>query len=50
MNGLAGDVGWKDVAFPFTAQGGEVMLVVELRATKGELWCEKDSLQIVRVN
>ena len=47
-NALKGDVAWQNVAFPFTASG-ETVLVVELRATKGELWCEKDSLQIVRV-
>ncbi len=49
VNALKGDTDWQSVAFPFTANGGETMLVVELRATKGELWCEKGSLQIVRV-
>ncbi len=49
VNAVSGDAPWQGVAFPFAASGGEVMLVVELRATKGEMWCEKDSLQIVRV-
>ncbi len=49
VNALSGDVGWRTAAYPFTANGGETMLVMELRATKGELWCEKGSLQIVRV-
>ena len=49
INALSGDSAWQTVAYPFTANGGEVMLVMELRATKGELWCEKGSLQIVRV-
>lgn len=49
VNALAGDAAWQNVAFPFTAPGGDVVLVMELRASKGELWCEKNSLQIVRV-
>ena len=49
MNAISGDAQWQTVAFPFEATGGEAMLVVELRATKGELWCERGSLQIVRV-
>ena len=49
INALSGDTGWQTVAFPFEVNVGEVVLVVELRATKGELWCEKGSLQIVRV-
>ena len=48
-NALSGDAAWQNVVFPFSASGGDVVLVVELRATKGELWCEKGSLQIVRV-
>ena len=49
VNALSGDVAWQNVAFPFSANGGETVLVVELRATKGELWCEKGSLRILRV-
>lgn len=49
VNALSGDAAWQNVAFPFTAPGGEVVLVMELRASKGEVWCEKDSLRIVRV-
>ena len=48
VNGLSGDAAWRDVAFPFTASG-DVVLVMELRAAKGEMWCDKGSLQIVRV-
>ena len=48
INAVSGDAAWQTVAFPFEASGGETMLVVELRATKGEMWCEKGSLQIVR--
>ncbi len=49
VNALSGDAAWQNVAYPFTASGGEIMLVMELRAAKGELWCEKGSVQIVRV-
>ena len=49
INAVSGDTGWQTVAFPFEASGGGAVLVVELRATKGEMWCEKSSLQIVRV-
>ncbi len=49
INAVSGDTGWQTVAFPFEAPVGGVVLVVELRATKGEMWCEKGSVQIVRV-
>ena len=49
LNAVSGDTGWQNIAFPFESSGGDVVLVVELRATKGEMWCEKGSLQIVRV-
>ena len=49
LNALSGDAAWQNVAYPFTASGGEIMLVMELSASKGELWCEKSSVQLVRV-
>ncbi len=49
QNALSGDTPWKTVAFNFDAPGGDVILVAELRATKGEAWFDKDSFQIVRV-
>ncbi len=48
VNAIAGDSPWKAVAFPFDAPGGEVVFVAELRASKGEVWFEKGSLQLVR--
>ncbi len=49
QNGLKGDNGWQPVKFDFDAPGGEVVLVAELRASKGEAWFQADSLQLVRV-
>ena len=49
QNSLAGDTPWKTLAFEFDAPGGEVVLVAELRASKGEAWFDKQSLQLIRV-
>jgi spore coat protein H len=49
QNALAGDTPWKNVAFQFDAPGGDVVLVAELRAVKGEAWFDKESFQLVRV-
>ncbi len=46
-NAVEGDSAWKPVAHEFETPGGEVRLVAELRATKGEVWF--DGLQLVRV-
>ena len=47
-NALKGDTGWQTVSFPFESSGAEVVLVAELRASKGEAWFEKGSLRLVR--
>lgn len=49
QNALGGDSAWKTVAFQFEAPGGDVVLVAELRASKGEAWFDKQSFQLVRV-
>jgi spore coat protein H len=49
QNSVAGDTAWKTVGFQFDTPGGDVILVAELRATKGEALFDKDSFQIVRV-
>ena len=48
INKLAGDSPWQTVSFPIEANGSEVVLVAELRASKGEVWFDKSSLQLVR--
>jgi hypothetical protein len=49
QNSIAGDSTWQTVGFQFDTPGGDVILVAELRATKGEAFFEKDSFQLVRV-
>jgi hypothetical protein len=48
VNSAEGDSAWKPVVYEFEASGGDVALVAELRATKGEAWFAVDSLRIVR--
>ena len=47
-NGLEGDSPWRTVVYEFETGGGDVPLVAELRATKGEAWFIRDSFQIIR--
>jgi spore coat protein H len=49
-NKLAGDSSWQPLehAFEIIAPTQEVELVAELRATKGQVWFEADSLRVVR--
>ncbi|HEV7868445.1 MAG TPA: CotH kinase family protein [Chthoniobacteraceae bacterium] len=48
-NTLEGDSAWKQVSHEFETPGGNVVLVAELRATKGEVWFQSDSLRLVKV-
>lgn len=47
-NSAEGETAWKPVVYEFDAPGGDVVLVAELRATKGEAWFAVDSLRLVR--
>ena len=49
QNSAGGDTPWKEVAFQFDAPGGDVILVAELRASKGEAWFERDSFRLETV-
>jgi spore coat protein H len=49
QNSVAGDSAWQTVGFQFDTPGGDVVLVAELRAIKGEALFDKNSFQIVRV-
>lgn len=42
-----GDSAWKSLGYDFEAPGGDVILVAELRAQKGDAWFERDSLRLV---
>jgi hypothetical protein len=50
-NKVEGNTGWTPVEHAFTASGAwqEIELVCELRATKGQAWFDKNSLQVVKV-
>lgn len=45
----SGDTPWSDLQFEFDAPGGDVVLVAELRANKGEAWFDRDSFQLIRL-
>jgi spore coat protein H len=49
-NKLEGDAPWTRVRHNFTNQFDEVELICELRAMKGDVWFDTDSLRLVRAN
>jgi spore coat protein H len=48
-NAVGGDTPWRTIQYEFDASGGEVTLVAELRARKGDVWFAKETFQLVRV-
>ena len=48
---LTGTQDWRSVAYPFRVQegGGEIEVVCELRASRGEAWFDTSSLRVVRL-
>ena len=50
-NKLSGDAAWQKLGYEFEASSpeDEVELVCELRASKGEVWFDAGSLQLVRI-
>jgi hypothetical protein len=47
---LIGDTGWQPLDFSFELpQAGEVDLVCELRAEKGEVWFDRDLFRVIRM-
>ncbi len=49
QNAAQGDTAWQNASYQFDANGGEVVLVAEMRGRKGEVWFDRQSFQIVRV-
>jgi hypothetical protein len=47
-NSVEGDSAWQVLSYEFETGGGDVVLVAELRATRGEVWFVRDSFKIVR--
>ena len=48
-NAIVGDAPWRPVTYEFDTDGGDVVLVAELRGAKGEAWFAADSLKLVRL-
>ena len=50
-NKMSGDTPWKMLAYEFDVPppGDEIVLVCELRASKGDVWFDADSLRLVRM-
>jgi hypothetical protein len=45
-NAVTGDTGWQEIGYDIETPGGDVVLVAELRATKGDVWFDRDSLRL----
>ncbi|MEY5013721.1 MAG: hypothetical protein RIS92_79 [Verrucomicrobiota bacterium] len=45
---VSGTTRWKKVWFDFDAGAGEVVLVLELRASAGEMWVDRGSIRLMR--
>jgi spore coat protein H len=49
-NKLVGDSGWQKLEYEFDGfAGAEIVLVCELRASKGEAWFDADSIKLVKI-
>jgi spore coat protein H len=49
QNAATGDTPWKELQFEFDAPGGDVVLVAELKASKGDAWFDRESFQLLRL-
>ncbi len=49
LNSAVGDTPWRKLSYDFETPGGEVILIAELRATRGNAWFHTQSLKLVRV-
>jgi len=47
-NAVAGDSGWQSIGYDFESDGGNVVLVAELRAAAGEVWFDRGSFRLIR--
>jgi hypothetical protein len=47
---MSGDSSWTQTIYEFDVETGRqtIELIAEIRATKGEVWFENDSLKLVR--
>jgi hypothetical protein len=47
--GLHGSTDWNRIFYDFAGTGGDQVLVIELRAKSGEMWIDRGSLRLVKV-
>ena len=48
QNAAVGSAAWQPLGYTFETPGGDIVLVAELRASKGEVWFARDSLRLVK--
>ena len=48
QNAAVGSASWQPIGYTFETPGGDIVLVAELRANKGEVWFARDSMRIVK--
>ena len=48
QNAAVGSAAWQPVGYTFETPGGDIILVAELRASKGEVWFARDALRLVK--
>ena len=48
QNAAVGSAAWQPIGYTFETPGGDIILVAELRASKGEVWFARDSLRLVK--
>ena len=48
QNAAVGSSSWQPIGYTFETPGGDIILVAELRASKGEVWFARDALRLVK--
>ena len=48
QNAAVGSAAWQPIGYTFETPGGDIVLVAELRASKGEVWFARESMRLVK--
>ena len=48
QNAAVGSAAWQPIGYTFETPGGDIVIVAELRASKGEVWFARDSMRLVK--
>ena len=48
QNAAVGSAAWQPIGYTFDTPGGDIVLVAELRASKGEVWFARESMRLVK--